>query len=233
MPDLIEVRLNAHAPAKYQSVEVQLVYSLLDEPGPLEQVCSNVNAYLTPGVLGYRQDRLADIVALVGDQGKLKPLAVFLQPPILVTVPARLSQQLQSTFWIVGKRLDCMVIEVGLLGKWSGDISPLVVEDVADNLFHVDGHAQGLAHPQVGERLSPQVVANIGVAKTQPGKILVPGVISEAVNLVGLDPIAVYGSSIKFHFLGQHIWKDTIGIPQIVWRAFPVIIKTIQQNVLV
>ncbi len=48
-----------------------------------------------------------------------------------------------------------MVIEVSLLGKWPGDLFPLVVEDVTDDLFHVDGHAQGFTHPQVVERLSP------------------------------------------------------------------------------
>ena len=58
-----------------------------------------------------------------------------------------------------------MVIIVGLLHKWAGNLFPLSIEDILYDLVDINGHAQGRADTVVVERFSPHVIADVGVTK--------------------------------------------------------------------
>jgi hypothetical protein len=128
MPDLVKIRVDAHGPAQHQRVKVQFVDPLLNENGPLQKVRAHINADLFPGILGNCQDRLADIVAAVGNQGELELAAVFLKPPVLIGSPAGFGQQPGSLAGIVRHRLNLMVVVFGLFDKRAGNAFGLIIE---------------------------------------------------------------------------------------------------------
>ena len=105
MPDLEKVRLDSHAPAKNQGIEIGLIHPFLDEDRPFEEIGADVDPDLPPLVLGHGQDGLPEIISIVCDQRELKPFSIFLQPALLVSLPAGLLQELEGSLGVIGERL--------------------------------------------------------------------------------------------------------------------------------
>ena len=82
VPDLEKVRLDSHAPAKNQGIEIGLIHTFLDEDRPFQEVGADVDPDLPPLVLGDGQDGLPEIISVVCDQRELKSFSIFLQPAL-------------------------------------------------------------------------------------------------------------------------------------------------------
>ena len=126
-----------------------------------------------------------------------------------------------------------MIIIIGLFDKRAGNSLSLVIEQIIDNFIYINRHAQRQSHPPIIKRLASHIIADVRVAERGSGKTLKAGICLETLYLMGLNTVAVKGSGVKFHFLGQKVRYDSENIPFIVGRAFPVPIKSIQDNVLV
>jgi len=75
MPDLIQVRIDAHLPAQNQGVKIQFVDAFLNKNRPLQQVGADIDPDFFPAVLSNGQYGFTQFVAAVADQGKLEPFA--------------------------------------------------------------------------------------------------------------------------------------------------------------
>ena len=64
-------------------------------------------------------------------------------------------------------------------------------EDVADDLVHVDRHAERGPHADVLEDRAAHVVADVRIAEGEAGGRVEPGVVLEARDLLGLSDVSV------------------------------------------
>ncbi len=141
VPDLIEIRVDAHQPAEDDRVETAGIDEVLEKHRPLEHLGVDLDADALPAVLSDGKYCLSDQVSVVGDEIELEDLAVFLQPALGVLTPAEILENSERTFRVVGQRRNGVVVPVGLLGVGAGGALALAVHDVANDLVHVDGHA--------------------------------------------------------------------------------------------
>ena len=126
-----------------------------------------------------------------------------------------------------------MVIIICLFDKRTCDPFSLAVKNVVEDLVYIDGHAQSLSYPGVIKGLSSEVVTDICIAESCAGEALESGIFFQAFYLVRLNTVAVNGTCIKFNFLGQKIRYHSKDVSFIVRWSLPVVIKAIQNNVLV
>ena len=204
MPDLVEVRVQAHAPAEDDRVEIELVDVLSDEHGPLDLRESDFYADLLPGVLHHGADGAPDLVAVVRHQVEGQGLAVLHQDPVFFPEP-RLMKQALRPFGVVGQGFDFFVVMRALLDERAGDVLRFAVQHVAVNLLGVHRHSQGLAHARVLKRPAPVVVADVGETEAEAREHLEPRVFLEPLDLVGARSVAVHGARVERDLLCEGV----------------------------
>ena len=88
MPDLVQVRVDAHAPPQDQRIVFQGIDEIFQKNGPLKYLRVAFYPQFAPTVLGNGQNILADRIAGVGDEVELKNFAILLQKSIVIFLPA-------------------------------------------------------------------------------------------------------------------------------------------------